>query len=129
MKFLSRERFRSATDLLRMVVSSILISHGMARIYYRTVDEFGTFLDSSGLAAGPVLAWIVTLIELLGGFSLLFGIYRRPLSLYFIGEFLVGIALVHAQHGFFVVGHGRNGIEYSLLLIASLLVIARSKGG
>ncbi|MDH4069389.1 MAG: DoxX family protein [Ignavibacteria bacterium] len=128
MKLFSPERFRSAPDLLRVVVSGILIAHGAARIYYRTVDEFGVFLDSSHFPAGPLLAWAVTLVEVIGGCSLLLGIFRRPLSLYFIAQLLLGIGLVHAQYGFFVVGHGRNGIEYSLLLIASLIVIARSKG-
>jgi putative oxidoreductase len=38
-----------------------------------------------------------------------------------------GIALVHAREGWFVVGAGRNGVEYSLLLIACLssLILGR----
>ena len=36
----------------------------------------------------------------------------------------MGIVLVHAPSGWFVVGGGRNGMEYSVLLIAVLLAQA-----
>ena len=35
-----------------------------------------------------------------------------------------GIYLVHWKHGWFVVGHGTNGIEYSVTLVAALLATA-----
>ena len=37
--------------------------------------------------------------------------------------YLAGIVLVHAPAGWFVVGLGRNGMEYSVLLIACLLLV------
>ncbi len=46
-----------------------------------------------------------------------------PLSLGYSLIYLAGIVLVHAREGWFVVGHGRNGMEFSVLLIVSLLVI------
>ena len=48
----------------------------------------------------------------------------RPLSLYFAGELVMGILLVHREAGWFVVGLGRNGMEYSVLLIAVFLAQA-----
>jgi putative oxidoreductase len=36
----------------------------------------------------------------------------------------MGILLVHRHDGWFVVGGGRNGVEYSVLLIAVLLLQA-----
>lgn len=36
----------------------------------------------------------------------------------------MGIVLVHAPEGWFVVGLGRNGMEYSVLLIVCLLSLA-----
>ena len=38
--------------------------------------------------------------------------------------YAMGILLVHAPEGWFVVGAGRNGMEYSVLLIASLALVA-----
>ena len=37
--------------------------------------------------------------------------------------YAVGIAMVHAREGWFVVGAGRNGAEYSVLLIVCLLCV------
>ncbi len=37
--------------------------------------------------------------------------------------YLMGIVMVHAQDGWFVVGKGRNGAEYSVLLIVALLCV------
>ena len=46
-----------------------------------------------------------------------------PLCVVFSLVYLTGIALVHAKAGWFVVGLGRNGAEYSVLLIVCLLCV------
>ena len=38
--------------------------------------------------------------------------------------YTMGVVLIHAAEGWFVVGAGRNGMEYSLLLIGSLALVA-----
>ena len=48
----------------------------------------------------------------------------RPFALLFIAIYTMGIVLIHAVEGWFVVGAGRNGMEYSLLLIGSLALVA-----
>ena len=54
------------------------------------------------------------------------GQYAVPLAGYFIVGLAVGIALVHAPSGWFVVGLGRNGMEYSVLLIVCLVAVRAS---
>jgi len=52
---------------------------------------------------------------------------RRWTSLAALGHAAIltlGMILVHWPEGWFVVGGGRNGMEYSVLLIISLLAIA-----
>jgi putative oxidoreductase len=44
--------------------------------------------------------------------------------LYFAVQLAMGILLVHRPEGWFVVGRGRNGMEYSVLLIAVFLALA-----
>jgi putative oxidoreductase len=44
-------------------------------------------------------------------------------SLWFIFVLIMGIILVHFQNGWFVVGHGQNGVEYSVLLICCFIVL------
>jgi putative oxidoreductase len=36
---------------------------------------------------------------------------------------VAGIAMIHYNEGWFVVGGGRNGMEFNFLLIASILTI------
>ncbi len=59
-----------------------------------------------------------------GGGALALGKWIRPLALYFAAQLAMGIVLVHAREGWFVVGAGRNGMEYSVLLIVVLLAVA-----
>ena len=42
----------------------------------------------------------------------------------FAVQLAAGIALVHAREGWFVVGLGRNGVEFSVLLIGCLVALA-----
>ena len=118
------DRPRAALAVIRVVVACLLIVHGIARFSLGIVDDFGLFLDGVGFPVGIVIAWAVTVIEIGGGALLAAGRWVRPLALYFAAQLAVGIALVHAQEGWFVVGAGRNGMEYSVLLVAVLLATA-----
>ncbi len=100
------------------------MTHGVTRIVLGIVDDFGVFLNSVGLPLGTALAWAVTLVEIGGGIVLASGRWIRPLALYFAAQLLTGIVLVHAREGWFVVGAGRNGMEYSFLLITVLIAVA-----
>ncbi len=109
---------------LRVAASLLLIAHGVARVALGIVDDFGIFLDGVGLPLGTALAWAVTAVEIAGGSLLAAGGWVRPLALYFAAQLVAGIVLVHAREGWFVVGAGRNGMEYSVLLIAVLVAVA-----
>lgn len=115
---------RRALTALRVVVALLLLVHGVARLALGIVDDFGGFLSGVGFPLGPVLAWLITLTEIGGGILLALGRWTRPLALYFAAQLVMGIVLVHAREGWFVVGAGRNGVEYSVLLIAVLLALA-----
>ncbi len=110
--------------LVRIAAAAMMVIHGIARSYHGTVDDFGGFLGSRGLPAGEVIAWTLTLVEIAGGLALAAGHFRRPLALWFAVELAVGIALVHRHSGWFVVGAGTGGMEFSVLLIAIFLAVA-----
>lgn len=109
---------------LRVVVAVLLFIHGAARVGTGGVAPFGEFLTASHIPAGPAVAWLITLVELLGTPVMAWGLAVRPLALWFAVELLFGIMLVHAPAGWFVVGVRRNGVEYSVLLIAVLVAQA-----
>jgi putative oxidoreductase len=78
---------------------------------------------------GVAVAAALTAIEILGGLALALGRSVRPLAVVFALELAAGVVMVHASEGWFVVGGGRNGMEYSVLLIICLLAVARAEGG
>lgn len=116
-------RARAALSGLRIVVALFLVVHGVARISLGIVDDFGVFLSRVGLPVGQAVALGVTAFELIGGALLAAGRFTRVVALAFVTELLAGIVLVHAPQGWFVVGAGRNGMEYSVLLIGVLLAV------
>jgi putative oxidoreductase len=111
---------------LRLLVAGLIAVHGWARLLAGGVMPFGGFLDGVGLPYGVALAAAITAIEIAATPLLAWGRWTAPLALLFAAIYAVGILLVHAPAGWFVVGLGRNGAEYSVLLIATLLAIAWS---
>jgi putative oxidoreductase len=110
--------------LLRGVVAALLVIHGVARVILGGVDDFGVFLGANHLPFGTAVAWLITVVEIFGGLALALGFFVVPLCGWFAVELAMGIALVHFPEGWFVVGAGRNGMEYSVLIIVALVVLA-----
>jgi putative oxidoreductase len=120
-------RIQQAFLVVRLVASGTLVVHGLYRLFSGGVDPFGSALVAlAGLPVGVALAtaWTITVIEIVGGTTLALGRLVRPLSLWFASELTMGIVLVHAPAGWFVVGGGRNGMEYSVVLIILFLCLA-----
>jgi putative oxidoreductase len=115
---------RWGVTILRVAVASIFVVHGIARAALGIVDDFGAFLGASGLPAGAGVAWVLTVVEIVGGLALAGGRFVRPLAGWFGVQIAAGIAMVHGEAGWFVVGAGRNGAEYSVLILACLLAVA-----
>ncbi|MCI4566887.1 DoxX family protein [Lysobacter sp. CFH 32150] len=109
--------------VLRLALSGLIAVHGWTRWLTGGVPIFGEWLTSQGLPFGYAIAASVTGIEILGTVLLATGKIVAPLTLTFAAIYSVGIYMVHAQEGWFVVGKGRNGVEYSVLLIVALLCL------
>ena len=117
----------AALALLRAATAALLIIHGVARAWLGIVDDFGVVLNTWGFPAGFALAWTITLVEIAGGALLAAGFFVLPLCVWFAFQLVMGIYLIHGRAGWFVVGAGRNGMEYSVLLLVCLLVIALTR--
>lgn len=118
-----QKRVTHATLLLRIALATVFLSHGVTRAYMGRVAPFGEALDSWGFPLGIAWAWGVTLFEIVGSLLLLANRLIRPVCLLFVVQMVVGIIFVHWPHGWFVVGHGTYGMEFSFLLIAALLAL------
>ena len=118
------ERAGRFLELLRITVAILILIHGIYRLAAGLVAPFGIWLDSLGFPFGYGWALAVTLYELAGPALML---ARRWTSFAALGHAAIltlGMILVHWPAGWFVVGGGRNGMEYSVLLIVALLGIA-----
>src|SRR5687768_4157939 len=115
-----------ALIIFRVALALILAAHGVMRIGAGTVGDFGEFLNSKRFLIGPAIAWFLTIFEMAGGLLMAAGYFVRWIAAIFMIEHCFGIILVHASNGWFVVGHQSGGVEYSVLIIFSLLVIAAS---
>ena len=108
---------------LRVVMGLIFISHGAARLYYWSVPSFGGFLEGQGLHFGFWIAMFITVGEIVSGILLAFGYLIRYCIVFHSVVIATGIFLVHGRNGWFVVGHGSGGIEYSVLILVVLVVL------
>lgn len=109
---------------VRIAVALLILVHGIWRATQGGVAPFGQWLDSQGWPMGPALAWAVTIYELVAPWFLLAGRLVTPAALGHVFILTIGAVTVHYPSGWFVVGAGRNGMEYSVLLIVCLLAVA-----
>jgi putative oxidoreductase len=123
-----------ALDVVRVAVALIQVVHPLHGLWSggrwgADVTGFGLYLGSLGLPFGVALAWGVILTQLLACVALLARRLVVPACLALMGILASGIALLHVHEGWFVVGAGRNGMEFSALLIACLAAVLVSERG
>ncbi|MCF3110983.1 hypothetical protein LL912_19510 [Niabella sp. CC-SYL272] len=125
------------TFLLRFAVSVILLVHSIPGMFNGGIIGFGAYLNKSGLAhLGVLLAWLIKLSHIGAAICLLANKWIRIAGGITIFILIMGIVMVHFKEGWYVVGGGRNGVEFNFLLIFVLLAIMfpqgislRKKGG
>ena len=111
------------TLLLRLPIVIILLVHGMGGMFNNGINDFGNlYLNQIGFAPiGLILAWVIKLSHVLCAICLLINKFIFWPAIITIIILLMGIILIHYNEGWFVVGGGRNGLEFNFLLIFVLL--------
>lgn len=100
---------------MRLAAAGNMLIHGISRVATGGVAPFDGYLASLGFP--HYSAFIITAFELIAAVLVILNRWTSILSVFFCLELLMGIILVHGPEGWFVVGHGRNGAEYNVLLI------------
>jgi len=120
----------NSTFLLRLALAIILLAHSVPGMFNNGVNDFGNlYLNQIGFAPfGVILAWAIKLSHVVAAFCLLFEKYVKWAAIVTILILINGIILVHFKEGWFVVGGGRNGVEFNFLLIFVLLAIMFPNG-
>ena len=113
------------TFLLRAAIALILVIHGAGGMFNGGVNAFGNlYLNQVGFAPfGLYLAWAIKLSHLVCAVCLLWDKYIFYPALITIVILIAGIIVIHGREGWFVVGAGRNGVEFNFLLIVGLLTL------
>ena len=121
---------KNNTLLLRIALAIVLLSHGLPGMFNGGVNAFGNlFLNQIGFAPfGLLIAWAVKISHVICAILLIFNKFIKPASIITIFILVMGIILVHFKEGWFVVGGGRNGVEYNLLLIVVFVHIMFPNG-
>lgn len=108
--------------ILRVVLGVIFLSHGLPKVL-GGVEGTAATIAGFGIPAPVAVAWFVALLETVGGFFLLAGFLVTPVAVLLAMEMAVAMALVHAPHGWYVVGPGQGGVAFNVVLIAGLLML------
>ena len=111
--------------ILRIIVAIILLTHSLPSIVTGDVNLFGKlYLNEVGFAPfGVALAWTIKLSHIVAALCLILNRWILLPCLVTIAVLITGIFMVHLKDGWFVVGGGRNGFEYNVLIIAVICSI------
>ncbi|MBK6990582.1 MAG: DoxX family protein [Chitinophagaceae bacterium] len=109
--------------ILRFAVAVILLAHSIPGMFDGGINNFGKYyLNETGFSPiGVPIAWAIKLSHIAAAICLLIGHFIKPASMITILVLIMGIIMVHFKEGWYVVGGGRNGIEFNFLLIFVLL--------
>jgi len=118
---------------LRLMVGFGFAAHGYAKLG-RGPERFAGILTSLGVPQPHFMAWVTSLLEFIGGISVMAGAFVVPLSLPLIVVMLTAMFSVHFQYGFSSIRlqavtasgaeFGPIGYELNVLYIAGLLTLA-----
>jgi putative oxidoreductase len=120
---------------LRLMVGFGFAAHGYTKLA-RGPEHFAAILSALGIPAPGPTAWLTTLLELVGGVSLMLGAFVLPLGVPLAVSMATAMFTVHWRYGFSSIrlrGIGTSGPEFgpigyelNLLYIAALVALALS---
>jgi putative oxidoreductase len=123
---------------LRLIVGYGFLEHGIAKLS-RGPDAFAAILQAMGVPDPHLMARLTILIEVLGGFAVLMGVFVAILSVPMTAVLLVAMFKVHLSYGFSSVKllavtaagamFGPVGYEVNLLYIACLAALVLGGSG
>lgn len=113
------------TLILRIAVAITLLAHSIPVMLNNGVNDFGNlYLDQVGFAPfGLAIAWAIKISHVICAVLLVLNKFVNTAAFITIFILVAGIVMIHFKEGWFVVGLGRNGMEFNFLLICVLISI------
>lgn len=123
---------------LRLIVGYGFMEHGFAKIIHGP-EKFATILQTLGVPAPHLMAWLTILVEVFGGVAIILGAFVMLASLPMAMVLLVAIFTVHLPYGFSTIKllavtaagaqFGPPGYECDLLYLAGLAALVLGGSG
>lgn len=117
---------------LRLIIGFGFMAHGYAKLSAGP-QKFAGMLQTMGVPAPGLMAWVTALVEFLGGLAVLAGAFIPIVSIPLTIIMLVAMFTVHLAYGFSSIKlmgisgsgpqFGTPGYEVNLLYIAGLLTL------
>jgi len=109
---------------IRLVLGLILIFHGAVKVF-GGVEGFSGYIAGAGFPAALFLAWVVALIEFVGGIAILVGFWTRPAALAVAVEFIFVLLFFMRDK----LGFGIGKAEFELLIFALAITLLLTGAG
>lgn len=118
------DRRDAALFIMRIVIGLLFVAHGLAKLQTPMgVQSLANALDGMGFAAPMMWAWVVVLVESIGGLFLVLGIFTR-ISALLIGVIMVVAIIKVPWAAGMISAPGKGlGVDYPLVYLMPLLAI------
>ncbi len=80
---------------LRVVVGIVFLYHGWTKL--QDMEATAAFFDSMGIFWPVFFAWVVALVEAIGGILLILGIHVRSIAPILLIDMIVALLVVHTR--------------------------------
>lgn len=103
----------------RVVLGLVLIGHGWNR-FTAGIGATADSMGQTGLPEPQLFAWGATILDVVGGALLIFGLLTPLVAAFVIAEQVMVILWLKWQHGLWL---KTDGIEYHVVLVALALIL------
>ena len=110
---------------LRLVVALVFFMHGGQKVFYFGVSGVADMLSKLGFVYPTFFAVLLMIIEVAGGFAILFGLFTRIAGFVLAVEMAIAIYVARLGGGFFT----PYGFEFELTLLGACLSFAAVGAG
>lgn len=106
--------------IFRAVLGVVFVAHGFERMFITGIVETTGQFSALGIPQPKLSAYVVSAAELFGGAFLVIGLLTTLMAGALALLMLAATYFVHLTEGFFI---HNNGMEYTIVLMVSLLMI------
>lgn len=107
---------------LRITAGLIMMKHGQPKMFGEAKESFPGAVESLGVPQAETVAKAISGLEFFGGLAIMAGLFTRPLSLLFAGQFGYIVFRMKFDKGF-------SAYEFDLALLGAFLSLMLTGGG